>query len=79
MKEEREVLKDTDTGRKLLLGAKKLTESLDFAFQPRTPDLEIVALGTRLFELAFEVVHLVNALLTIAAGGYCVGFPLFHT
>jgi hypothetical protein len=60
------------------MGAKKLAQRLDFAFQPRTADLEIVALGTGLFELAFEVVHLVDSLLAVAAGGHGVGFPLLH-
>jgi hypothetical protein len=56
---------------------KQSTKSLDLAFEPGAADFEVVALGFDVFELGLEGAHLVDALLTVAARGHCVGFAFF--
>ena len=55
---------------------KQRTQRLDLALEPRTSNLEIIALGLDVLEFGLESAHLVDALLAIAARSHGVGFAL---
>lgn len=55
---------------------KQGSESLDFAFEAGTADLQVVSLGLDVLEFCLETTHLVDALLSIASSSHCVSFAL---
>jgi hypothetical protein len=64
---------------RLLSSAEERTKCFDLAFEPGATDFEIVPFGLDILEFRLKAAHLVDALLTVAAGSEGVGFSLLNT